>query len=175
MLICCLETPDIFLRGGPPCTIHETSQKCLLGRKSSSCFSCRSQTFPDRCIFIWQNFVHVHLGRYLPPYLQEHPFLKKNNRFAFGYSLSPRFQNKFAITILSHLRFYFRYYLFDNSKTIKLSMRFGRKINGMKWNEKILASHRISDVRYKLSDVRIKINAQEFKILLLVKCIFPFF
>ena len=70
------------------------------------------------CIFSSTELVYLHLGKYLPPVLQEDPFWKKNNHIAFGYSLKAQFQNKFALTPLSYLRFYLRYCFFGNSKNV---------------------------------------------------------
>ena len=74
-----MRIPSIFLLGEATVPYVKRPKNGLLDRKSSSCFPCSSQKFPDRCIFIPPELVS------LSSFLQEHPSLKKN-RFAFGDS-----------------------------------------------------------------------------------------
>ena len=58
---------------------------------------------------------------------------EKNIRFAFGYSQRVQLQNKFVITVLPYLRFYYRYCFFDDSRNINWSWYQGEKFTG--WNK----------------------------------------
>ena len=135
MLIWCGEDLDVFLLGGVTVQLVQRHKTGVLRRKSSSCFSFSSLTFPDCCIFISTGSMYVHVEKDLSPFLQKHPLFLKKYRFALRCSPRAQFQNKFAITVLSYLIYYvyFGYCFLGSSKNINRSWDLGDKFT--RWNK----------------------------------------
>ena len=141
-------TPISFCWEEPQYNMKNVSRMVFSVAKVLHGFSCSSQTFPDCCIFISTELVHVHLDKYLPPFLQGHLYFWRKKSFRIRLFT----ESTILEQICSSSTFHIADSTFDAASSVSLkniywSWELGEKFTGWKKNKKIPAA---TEVRISL-------------------------